>query len=175
MELNYREVMGFKFVKVGEFYLSDKPYPVTFNGKADCIKVCIEFVDDLFMKSDESAYLVYVDDELHYVGDFSYNLEDRWLRRHNYVWHGIDEDIEATLSLPDKKKVSLWLTVDPYTIHEAKKLNISKSIEQEILRQTKPMPKWNKRGQLNRWADWREKNCTPVTNIINKINESMRG
>ena len=169
MELIYKEVLGFKFVKVGEFYLTDKPYPVTFDGKQDSIKVCIKLVDELFLNSDESAYLVYVEDEIFYVGEFSYSLKDRWLRRENYVWHGIDDYVEAMLSPPNEKKVSLWLTVDPYIIHGSTRLNISKSIEQEILRQTQPMPVWNKRGQLNKWVDWREKYCVSVSNIISKI------
>jgi hypothetical protein len=172
MELIYKEILGFKFVKVGDFQISENPHPVTFNGQKDQINVCLQLVDESFMKSDESAYLIYVEDKLVYVGEFSYSLKDRWLRTKNYIWHNTDGEIEKELKPPYNKNVSLWLAVNPYTVlPNNKEINISKSIEQEILRQI--LPEWNKRGQLGKWDEWRKNNCVRVSVIIDKITNEV--
>ena len=166
MELSFKNICGFEFVKIGEFYLHESPLPVRYAGKDDFVNVSLELIDQLFKKADESAYVILSDNALAYVGEFSYNFQDRWLRRDNYIWHNADIHIEAALR--SCKEVSIWLAVDPFTLlADGTKINISKSIEQEILK--KYPPEWNKRGQFKKWAEWRDKNCLRVKEILNQI------
>lgn len=78
---NIKNVIGFEFVEVGEFYINEKPLNVTYDGKPDIVSVSLKLVNDEIKKVGESAYLVYVDDELAYVGEYLYNLENRWIKR----------------------------------------------------------------------------------------------
>ena len=166
MMITYKTLYGFEFVKIGCFILDASPILVTYRGKGDTVNVSINFVDDLFKKSDESTYLILSDDEPVYVGEFSYNFEDRWLRNGCYIWHNKDFEIEEALK--NHKEVSVWLIVDPFVaLKNGTIINISKSIEQEILKNSPPL--WNKRGQLKKYADWRLKNCIPVSTIIEKV------
>lgn len=170
MGLNYKTVNGFKFVKVGDFYINQEPKNITYRGKPEIITVSLKFTNELFRQSDESAYLVFSEDKLVYVGEYSYNLEDRWLRNKVYVWHHQDEKIENELK--QRKEVSLWVVVNPMiNLSEGTKLNISKSIEQEILKNNKPP--WNKRGEFNKWVEWRKTNCRPVAEIIHQIQNGL--
>lgn len=166
MKLIYKTISGFKFVKIGEFYKCDEPYQVKFEGKEISIDLSIKLISDMFKQSDESAYLIFVNDNLVYVGEYSYNFEDRWLRKSKYVWHNTDDRIEEQLLL--NNNVSLWLSVDPFIIlPDDSRINISKSIEQEILKKEDLV--WNKRGKMKKYSEWREANCTPVISIIQKL------
>jgi hypothetical protein len=169
MELTFKNICGFEFVKIGKFYLNESPLPVRYDGEDDHVNVSLRLIDDLFKKADESAYVIFSDNTLVYVGEFSYNFQDRWLRKDNYVWHNTDTKIEVELK--SGNEVCIWLAVDPFALlANGSKINISKSIEQEILKSNLVFPDWNKRGQFNKWAKWREKNCLRVTEIINQLN-----
>ena len=168
MNLLCKEISGFKFVKVGYFHMNAIPYRVTYKGKEIECKLSLKLYNDLFKKADESTYLIFINDDPDpvYVGEYTYNLEDRWLRNSVYVWHSKDENIESELA--QNNEVSLWLVVDPYLpLSNNKKINISKSIEQEILRVR--YPDWNKRGQMIKYDAWRKDNCLSVLEIISRI------
>ncbi len=170
MKFTYKNESGFNFVKVGEFYKSSESLTVTYKGKKYDIDLAINFIDEVFKNSDESAYLILINDtERVYVGEFSYNLEDRWLRKGKYVWHDSDEKIIEELN--KNNKVSLWLTVDPfYELPNGTKINISKSIEQEVLKNI--YPDWNVRGQMKKHAEWREQYCIPVYQLLKNSKET---
>ena len=167
MDLVFKIVCGFKFVKIGRFKLHEVPPTVRFAGKQDQINVAIELFYDLFRQADESAYVIFADETLVYVGEYSYNFQDRWLRKGNSVWHNTDIKIEEKLR--NNSEVTIWLVVDPCVLlpDGMTKINISKSIEQEILKTD--LPEWNKRGQYKKWHEWRTNNCVHVTEIIRQI------
>jgi hypothetical protein len=178
MDLIYKELIGFKFVKVGDFRINDKPLSVRYKGDTAEVKVSLKLIDESFLKSDESAYLIYAEDELVYVGEYSYNLKDRWLKKEDYIWHHTDIEIEKALA---SKTVSLWLAIDPYLMlpDNSEKINVSKSIEQEILRRYSPSkdsdkPWWNKRGKVGNDPERRDLNCERVTKIIEKVISASR-
>ncbi len=153
-----KEIVGFKFIKVGVFYLADEPWT---NKKGEWeIRASLKLFSDEYKKADETAYVVYSDDELKYVGEYTYNLEDRWLRG-NYVNHHKSDEIENEIKL--KKEVSLWLAVSPYCSVNGFTINMGKSIEQEILRHKDT--DWNKRNKIKQWEEWRKENCIKVNDI----------
>ena len=164
--LDFKEILGFKFVKAGAFYLAKEPW--TGGGKKTGIwesYVSLRLYDGQYRKADETVYLVYSELDLKYVGEFSYNLEDRWLKENeDYVKHEKFKNIENEIN--NGHEVTIWLAVSPYDdIDEINQLNISKSIEHEILR--KYSPEWNSRNKTGRWEDWRKDNCIKVADIIN--------
>jgi hypothetical protein len=157
------DIAGFKFIEVGIFYVSDEPLEAKYNGKNTLASVCIKLRHDTFKKVGESAYILFVDEDLVYVGEYSYNLEDRWLKKGKYVWHHKDNDILKALK--ENRRVTLWLSMNPYiTIENGNSINISKSIEQEILKRL-PLP-WNVRGKLNKNEKWIEQNCIKFSEIM---------
>ncbi len=160
-----RNIAGFEFIKVGEFYEDEDAIEAKVNGIKSSFNLCIKFIDNNIRKVGESAYVVMVGDDIVYVGEYSFNFQDRWLRQEKYSWHHIDYKI------PDELKkgnvVTIWLTVDPYVVlSNGVNFNVSKSIEQEILRAS-GNSLWNKRGKLKKNEEWIEKNCFKLVDIIN--------
>jgi hypothetical protein len=158
----FKKFLGFEFVKAGEFYLADIPWKGK-KGEWE-IYASIKLTSESFRKADESAYVVLSDSELKYVGEYTYSLEDRWLSG-SYINHHKSDLIEQELKLD--KKVTLWLAVKPYAMTpDNLSINISKSLEQELLRQCDL--DWNKRSKIKKWESWRAENCIPVSEIIKK-------
>ncbi|MBE8190537.1 MAG: hypothetical protein HAW58_06815, partial [Candidatus Thioglobus sp.] len=130
--------------------------------------VSLKLYSDDYKKADETAYLVYSDKELKYAGEYTYNLEDRWLSgnkraKTNYSNHHKNDKIKKELD--SGKEVSLWLAVSPYCTVKGKEINIGKSIEQEILRDSNP--EWNTRNTNNGAKNWRSKNCIRLDEFKN--------
>lgn len=160
------EKYGFQFVKAGVFYLADEPWKGNDKTGPWAIRASLKLVDDQFRKADETVYLIFSDDELKYVGEYTYKLEDRWLYN-EYVNHHKYKEIEEEIS--EGKVVSMWLAVLPYCeAGEIKQLNISKSLEHEIIKQCSP--EWNKRNQTKKWEVWRSENCIKVSDIVKNLN-----
>jgi len=167
MHLVRKSLYGFEFAKIGTFHITDEPHPVIYDGLSDHIQVEMRLISEKFTNADESVYLIYVNDVLYYVGEYSYNLKERWgLRKGKYIWH--HKDVEIEKELRKNNNVNIWIIVDPYVCTgDSSKINISKSIEQEILK--RKMPIWNTRGQLEKWASWRQKHCKKVVDIIQEL------
>ncbi len=159
-------IYGFDFVKIGEFYENKEPL-ITRNKKP--YNLCINLIDDGFAKLGESAYVVLVEDEIRYVGEYVYNFKDRWLRQEIYSWHHIDHNIPSVLE--EDKSVTIWVTINPYITIGDNEINISKSIENEILKNhTNPDRLWNKRGKLRENKEWIKKNCKRFHEIVDVRN-----
>ena len=123
--------------------------PENTNGKTllrhhhDHITTSIEVVDADIEKRREAAYIVTVDQEVKYIGEFSNSLRDRWIKVENYIWHHKDHLIfdalnrgcDVSLSLVDNPEVSL---------PSGELVNISKAIEHHILKHHKL--EWNMRN-----------------------------
>lgn len=163
MELSKIKISGFEFVKIAEFFINQVTYKVTKGGKPVSLDVSIKLIDQRFEKLDESAYVIMSGEEIVYVGEFSYSLKHRWIKGNNYAWHGTVDKIK--IELQKLKPVSLWVTANPFS----RRINISKSIEHEILK-TK-LPPWNIRGQIKKHKKWREKNCRKITQILQEIEQ----
>ena len=160
---DYKDCLGFKFVKAGIFYLEDRPWEGKDEKGPWKVRASLKMIDERFRKADETAYLIFSGDELKYVGEYTYNLEERWLNG-NYVNHHKYLEIEKEIA--GGKEVSIWLAVSPYLkTDKIENLNISKSLEHEILR--RQSPEWNKRNQTKKWEDWRQRNCQKVNDIVN--------
>lgn len=142
-----KEFCGFTFIHAGDFYINTIKSPKKYkwgdvNNTYDHITTCIRFSEENLPDKVEQAYIITVDNEVVYVGEFSNSLRDRWLKTDNYIWHNKDHLIYAELTR--KAEVALWLTKDPYVdISGGLKINISKSIEHHILKNNNLA--WNQR------------------------------
>ena len=137
--MNTIALEGFAFRHVGDFFINPVKSPKKYkwgdkeNKICDYITTCIRFIEDGLDKKEELAYIVTVNNDVVYVGEFSNSFRDRWLKIDNYIWHHKDHLIYQALC--NKSEVSLWFIVDPYIKSlSGVKLNISKSIEHHILK-----------------------------------------
>ncbi len=99
-----------------------------------------------------------------YVGEYSFNLADRWLKEGNYVWH--HKEAEILNEIKSNNCVSLWASENPYVRISNEQVNISKSIESHILKTHVAHLPWNKRGKLKRRESWFKENCLKMTDIF---------
>ena len=169
MELIYKDIRGYEFVKVGKFIKKNgKSYTTDQGPNSVTLTVLIEFINDLFKKIDESVYAVLINDKnLVYIGEYSYNLKHRWIKGDDFAWHQTVNKISDEI---DKKNcVSLWVICDPFIEIEGKKINISKSIEHEILKEE--IPSWNNKGKMAQHIEWRQNNCISMNRIIEEIDK----
>ena len=153
----------FEFIKVGSFCLSKTHLKYKYNSQQAETNLCIKLLYEGIQKLGESAYLIFVKNEPVYVGEYSYNFESRWLRKSKYSWHHKNNEIKDELI--NGNEVSIWVTRDPFVeIVKGHFVNISKSIEQEILK-NQSMP-WNHRGKLKKNESWVKDNCVKLSDII---------
>jgi len=163
--LETKQESGFEFVKAGKFSLSDTPCQL----KNYTLTVKLDLYIQDFEKADETAYFITCEDKIVYVGEYTYNLKDRWLTR-MHANHHMHDNIEN--SLEAEKQLYLWLCISPYCdIAGEGKLNISKSLEQKIMNVRKP--EWNKRNKNSEAKEWREEHCKSVTDILKEHNTQI--
>lgn len=153
----YRKISGFHFIKAGDFLFADTPC----KFKSWESNLILDLYDERYRNADETVYLVTHNDTILYVGEYTYNLKERWLTK-NYVNHHMYDKIESQLTLG--KEISLWLAIKPYCeVAEFGLLNISKSLEQQIIKEYKP--EWNSRSRHSGSDEWR-KNCLKLNSFI---------
>ena len=147
--MNSMMIENFTFNHVGDFYRNEIRSKKQYswgdknNKQKGHLYTCINLFDDDFDKATELAYLVTVDEEVMYVGEFSNSFRDRWLITENYIWHHKDELIRDALR--EGKKVSLWFINEPCSeVYPGVNINICKSIEHHILKNKNLA--WNKRN-----------------------------
>lgn len=158
-----KKVAGFTFIRIGDFYHNETPIIVKYKGKETPITLSLKLFNDEFKKIGESAYLIFSDEELMYVGEYSFNLADRWLRNGEYVWHHKDKNISNAIN--KQKNVSFWITLNPHVkINDDITINISKSIESEVLKQLDAP--WNTRGKTKKYKQWINTNCVKITDLL---------
>lgn len=159
--MEFRNISGFEFIKAGEFVKTDIPC----NLKRWDSYIKIIFSDERYERADETVYVVTTGEKILYVGEFSYNLRDRWLTR-GYVNHHMYTKINEFLENKSNQELSIWLAVEPYChIESHGQLNISKSLEQRILNDKSP--DWNRRNKHSGSLEWRTKNCIKLNTFIN--------
>ncbi len=156
-----KTIAGFEFIKAGVFKFSSSPYKFK-NWTSELV---LDLFDERFEKADETAYLLMEGNEILYVGEFTYNLKDRWLSK-SHVNHHMYDHIEVALK--SGRTIAIWLAVSPYcTIDGHGELNISKSLEQAIL--IKHQPKWNSRNKQSAAPKWRNKHCIKLNTFVNEL------
>ena len=165
--LDIRKVCGYDFIKMASFY-NDKPIEATFNGKKlDNYTLAIHFINDEFLKAEQSTYLVFENDELIYAGYYSTSFEDRWIKKQSgiyYCWHSenIDNYIKNSQSID---KFSIWITLNPYAkTDDGKIVNISKVIEDTIISNIKPS-----RNKVGKTLKENQKNTKSAKEILKSI------
>lgn len=142
--MSKKVVHGFDFIQIGSFYKNETPLNVRYNNKDSKVWVSLKLADEKFKQIKKSTYLIYVDDKLMYVGSYSNTLEHRWIKKGEYIWH--HKDIQIQEKLEEGKMVSLWILENPeFELKDCHRLplNISRSLEQEIIDKNKPL--WNRR------------------------------
>ena len=160
--MKIQKICGFEFVKIGEAYLSDEPLKATYNGKPlkDWRLKLRLVVSEEILKSEQSTYLVFKDNDLLYVGYFSTSLKDRWWKKKGYFWNGEILDMKVNELVKSGHDISLWITVNPYS---QDKHNISKVIEDKIIAEYLDKGILNKVGKS---SNWYKKNTKPVKEIL---------
>jgi len=139
------EIHGFKFYLCGRFYNNSLPSKRSYkwDGETKPLYTSIEFIDSNTDSKEELAYIVTVNNEAKYVGEFSKTLRDRWLKTECYTWHHKDHLIESAISNGDL--VELWLLLNPVVeLPTSVSLNISKAVEHHLLKNQ--VFDWNKRN-----------------------------
>lgn len=156
----FRKVSGFDFLKAGDFSFADTPY----KFKRWESNLILNLYDERYRNADETAYIVTSNEVILYAGEYTYNLQERWLSK-NYVNHHMYDNIESLIA--QGKEASLWLAIEPYCeISEYGLLNISKSLEQQIIKDYQP--EWNSRNRHSGSSEWRDKNCLNLNSFIQK-------
>jgi hypothetical protein len=162
--MEYQKVCGFEFVKIGEAFLDDEPLKATYNGKPLenwTLRLKLVVTEEI-LKAEQSAYLVFKNNDLLYVGYFSTTFEERWWKKKGYFWHGDILDTEVN-KLVNNHDISVWITTNPYVEIDKQKINISKVIEDKIIAE------YSDRGILNtvgKYAKWYQENSLPVREIL---------
>jgi len=152
IKIEKKQVCGFDFVKIGEAYLCNEPLKAKFDGKKlENYKLALKLINNDLLNAEQSAYLVYVEDKLMYVGYYSGSFKARWLREQNnnfYFWHSSNVDDKVNQLLNDNNSISItvWLSLEPYAKTKNNEVvNISKVIEDKII--IEKQPEWNKVGK----------------------------
>jgi hypothetical protein len=163
-----KNIEDYEFIKIGQAKLSDMP--IVAKGTSGDYRLIINLIDEKFLHAEQSAYLVYVEDELIYAGYYSGSFQDRWLRKQNgqyYCWHSDKLDDEINALVKKNKNVSVWLTINPYaTLKNGEKVNISKFIEDTIIMKLKP-----KLNKVGKYLEENKKN----TLSVEEITRGLRG
>ncbi|MEH6628953.1 MAG: hypothetical protein V7739_21135 [Motiliproteus sp.] len=155
----FQNIEGFEFVNAGDFVVSDAPYQ--FKGWES--KIALRLHDERYEKADETVYFITCEGIILYVGEYTYNLKDRWLSK-NHVNHHMYDNIENLL-ITEGKLLSLWLAISPYCETPAHgELNVSKALEQQIMR--RHQPEWNTRNKHSEAKEWRARNCVRLDSFI---------
>jgi hypothetical protein len=155
---DYRSVSGFEFIKAGEFLISEQPY----QFKDWTSKLVLKLYDERYEKAEETVYLLTSEDQILYVGEFTYNLKDRWISK-NHVNHHMYDNIEKFVVTG--KTIFFWLAISPFCeIPEYGELNVSKALEQQVMREHQP--EWNSRNKQTGAKEWRSKHCIRLDSFV---------
>lgn len=152
MDSGRKSLLGFEYLKIGQFALADTPCQL----KTWTSEIVLKLEDERFEKVGETLYFITEDEQIVYIGEFTYNLKSRWLSKGYVVHHMYDRIADA---LNDGSELAMWVAISPYIeIPEMGELNVSKSLEQKMIKHFKP--EWNKRNRY--CADkeaWVGKHC----------------
>lgn len=169
-----REILGFKFIDVAEFVMTEKPKKWSSFSVNENPQITgwpkIKWHHHDFSQADEGVYLFFVNDNKlpSYVGEFSYNIKDRMITYGVMDHHKVGFVAE---SLYNGDHVSMWLLHNPIININNHNFNISKTLESEILRKySETALSWNRRGRLHVNKKWKERNCKTVLSIMENIN-----
>ena len=149
--IDTKAYFGFKFAKVAVADLTTTTTDIKYNGEVTKDwDLVLEFIYPDGEFADQSTYLVFVDDQLKYVGQYSGIFADRWLLKRNgvfYIDHSKnDYEIQKLLKSPDPPEISIWLSLAPFlTAPDGERWNINKALEQRMILEFQP--EWNRTGK----------------------------
>ncbi|WP_018983656.1 GIY-YIG nuclease family protein [Salinimonas chungwhensis] len=154
-----KHLLGFEFLKVGTFSFADTPCQL----KTWVSEIVLNLTDVRYEKIGETLYFITRGEDIVYIGEFTYTLKNRWLSKGYVVHHIYDKLAEA---LREGTELAMWVAVSPYVdIPQMGELNISKSLEQKMIKHFKPG--WNKRNRYS--ADnenWVTKHCLRLEKLL---------
>jgi flagellar biogenesis protein FliO len=132
---------GYEFVKVGKAQWCEEGIVAKHEGKEQTWHAALSLVDERFLDAEQSVYMVKVDDEITYIGVYTDSFETRWLKAKRYFWHSVNVDDKITALIKQGREVTVWLTTNPYASIDDRSINVSQSIEYELIKAIKP--EWN--------------------------------
>ncbi|WP_218354992.1 hypothetical protein [Alteromonas lipotrueiana] len=152
MDRTKKYLLGFEYLKIGNFSFADTPCQL----KTWVSEILLNLRDARYEKIGETLYFISRDEEIVYIGEFTYTLKSRWLSKGYVVHHIYDKLAEA---LREGSELAMWVAVCPYVnIPDMGELNISKSLEQKMIKHLKP--DWNIRNRYSADKEiWVTKHC----------------
>lgn len=149
--MDKRALFGFEFVKIGIILQTETKTDVRYREQTALDwDIVVEFIYPGCEKASQSTYLMFVDDELKYAGQYSGVFSDRWLLHRNGLWYldhsKIDFRVQKLLKSDNPPEVSIWLAMHPYlTATDGEIWNVNKALEQRIIFELQP--EWNYTGK----------------------------
>ena len=121
-----------EFIKVGKFLLSENPVKFQFDDDLVWdLNLELSLFSEEFRSVGESVYVITVDDAPVYVGLYNATLGMGLLTFGDHLHH--DQELRITWALEKGKRVELCLGRDVFAELEGRLINISGSIQQDII------------------------------------------
>ncbi|MGL6258802.1 hypothetical protein [Vibrio sp. WXL210] len=158
---------GFEFVKVADFFTA-APCEYKRRKQDGEWTAALELVTDVVRQAERNCYIIVVDGQPRYAGEYMYNMQDRMIKTVNgvdYFDHHKFNQVQDALAAGSK--VELFIVADPYTMMGGRPRNAAKMIEQELIDHNSDELTWNVRGGAwKKYAGWVAKNCHRVTDLL---------
>lgn len=121
-----------EFIKVGKFLLSEKPVKFQFDDDLVWdLNLELSLFRNEFRSVGESVYVITVDDNPVYAGSYPISLGMGLLTYGDHLHH--DQELRITWALEEGKRVELCLARDVFAEREGRMINISSSIQRDII------------------------------------------
>lgn len=121
-----------EFIKVGKFLLSENPVKFQFDDDLVWdLNLELSLFHDEFRSVGESVYAITVDDTPVYVGLYAATLGMELLTFGDHLHH--DQELRITWALEKGERVELCLARDVFAELEGRMINISSSIQRDII------------------------------------------
>ena len=146
-----KKYFGFKFTKIAFAAITDAKTNITYKKRLlQDWDVVVNFLYPDCEKASQSTYLIFVNDILKYVGEYSGTFQKRWLLRRNGLWYLAHSEndfrIQDLLKSGNPPEISIWLCKDPTLFApDGESWNISIPLERRII--IEHQPEWNRRGK----------------------------
>jgi hypothetical protein len=164
--MDTKTYFGFLFVKIGVARLSEISTDIRYRGQV--IKdwdVILELLYPGCELASQSTYLVFSNNELKYVGNYSGVFQERWLLARNGLWYICHSEndfrIQTILQADHPPQVSIWLCLNPHVeAPDGEIWNVSMELERKLI--VSYQPEWNARGKAIQTTG------VPLTEIVGK-------
>ena len=160
-----------EFVKVADFEeASPRAYTVGGKKSDDKWTASLKMLDERYAKAERNCYLIVVDGNPVYVGEYQWNLATRMIqldKSNGLLYFNHHKWKEVQTELENGRKVELFLCLYPYVRLGNRIENAAKTIEQSLLDGNSQKLVWNKRGSnTSYYAGWMDRHCLRIDDLV---------